>query len=375
MPGLKGGRLKALGLGLLALAFTACGGDGPLPPTSYDYYIYVANGDDTVSAFALDPETGALTPGPLINLKTDMQPQSLAVTPSGKFAYVVGSYYNTVYAYSIDPVTGAWNGVPGTPFWPGVRPSRIAVDPTGRYVYVVSYDNGAVAALRINADSGALSLVPGSPFPAAGGPFEIAVEPEGKFAYVLNADTETVTAFAIDGATGALTSLGAPVAVGSDPQSLTVDPSGRHLYVPNLVSRDISAFDIDVGSGVLTPVPGSPFTAPQLWGFTQLPWEVAVEPSGRFAYVINMGSMTLSSYSIDAATGALTPSGYMVTVGDPPKAIAVGPTGRHAYIALEGAPGNVTVHEIDPATGEMSISTMLPTGNWPTALAIARVAR
>ncbi|MCK7462255.1 MAG: hypothetical protein MZU84_09400 [Sphingobacterium sp.] len=31
----------------------------------------------------------------------------------------------------------------------------------------------------------------------------------------------------------------------------------------------------------------------------------------------------------------------MVTVGDPPKAIAVGPTGRHAYLALEGYPGKV----------------------------------
>jgi 6-phosphogluconolactonase (cycloisomerase 2 family) len=251
----------------------------------------------------------------------------------------------------------------------------MAIDPEGRYVFVTSYGSAAVAVLRINAGTGALSPVAGSPFPAAGGPGWIAVEPQGRFAYVLNADAGTVAGFAIDGATGALTSLGAPVAAGTDPQSLTVDPSGRRLYVPNLVSRDISAFDIDAGTGALTPVAGSPFAAPQPWPFTQLPWEVAVEPSGRFAYVINMGSMTLASFSIDAGTGALAPSGYMVTVGDPPQAIAVGPTGRHAYIALEGAPGNVTVHEIDPATGAMSIVNMLPTGNWPTALAIARVAR
>ena len=52
-----------------------CGGDGPPPPTGHKYNAYVANGlDDAVSAFALDRETGALTPGPLINLKTDMQP-------------------------------------------------------------------------------------------------------------------------------------------------------------------------------------------------------------------------------------------------------------------------------------------------------------
>ncbi|MCK7462254.1 MAG: beta-propeller fold lactonase family protein [Sphingobacterium sp.] len=110
----------------------------------------------------------------------------------------------------------------------------------------------------------------------------------------MSADTETVAGFAIDGTTGALTALGGPVGTGTEPQSLTVDPAGRRLYVPNLVSRDISAFDIDGGTGLLTPVPGSPFRSAQPPPFMLLPWEVAVEPSGRFAYVTCMGSMTLA---------------------------------------------------------------------------------
>jgi len=36
------------------------------------------------------------------------------------------------------------------------------------------------------------------------------------------------------------------------------------------------------------------------------PTSIAIDPSGKFAYVANAGSNNVSMYSIDAATGALT---------------------------------------------------------------------
>jgi len=36
---------------------------------------------------------------------------------------------------------------------------------------------------------------------------------------------------------------------------------------------------------------------------------MAVEPSGRFAYVANQGSNNLSMYTINSLTSALTPAG------------------------------------------------------------------
>jgi 6-phosphogluconolactonase len=36
------------------------------------------------------------------------------------------------------------------------------------------------------------------------------------------------------------------------------------------------------------------------------PSSVAVDPAGKFAYVMNSGSNSVSMYSIDSATGALT---------------------------------------------------------------------
>ena len=53
---------------------------------------------------------------------------------------------------------------------------------------------------------------------------------------------------------------------------------------------------IDVGTGTLTPITGSPFAA----GLQ--PASVAVDPSGKFAYVANSSSNDVSAYTINAST-------------------------------------------------------------------------
>ena len=372
MPGLKGARLRAFGLGLLALSLTACGGDGP--PAEAAYYAYVADSyDSTITTFAIDPETGVPTQARVVPLAWNLQPHSLAVLPTGKSVYVVGYYRSPVYAYSIDPDTGAWNGVPGSPFMTGVLPASIAVEPSGRYFYTAGYEFGAVAVNRIEAAGGLLPLT-GSPFAVLGGPFRIACEPSGRFIYVLSADSETVSALAIH-TTGALFPVGSPVSVGTDPQSLTVDPSGRRLYVANRGSRDISAFAIDAATGALTAVAGSPFAVPQPAPFMQFPEAIAIDPSGRAAFVACMGSMTLTSFLIDGATGALTPTGTVITTWNSPAAIAFGPTRRHIYVIHDSEPGTLSYYQVDPASGSIELVNALPLGRFPGALIISRLSR
>jgi hypothetical protein len=62
-------------------------------------------------------------------------------------------------------------------------------------------------------------------------------------------------------------------------------------------------------------------------------------------------------------------------VWNSPIAIAMGPTGRYVYIAYSTAPGNLTYHEINAGTGALFLGDIVTTGNYPTALVIARVAR
>ena len=72
-------------------------------------------------------------------------------------------------------------------------------------------------------------------------------------------------------------------------------------YVTIPALNEIAGFSIDSASGTLTPLAGSPFPA------GQGPSATAESDGGYFLYVVNAGSSTLSVYSIDQTSFALTP--------------------------------------------------------------------
>ena len=148
----------------------------------------------------------------------------LAAPLRAQFAYVANLSSNNVSAYSIG-ANGALTPVPGSPFAAGTFPFSVAVDPTGKFAYVtnVSSNNNNVSAYSIGAN-GALTPVPGSPLAAGTFPTSVAVDPTGKFAYVTNVSNNNVSAYSI-GANGALTPVpGSPFAAGFGPRSVAITP-------------------------------------------------------------------------------------------------------------------------------------------------------
>lgn len=290
-----------------------------------------------ISVFTIDNTPGSLTPGALTPLPTSpfnagFTPVAVAVDPSGKFLYAVNlnaqqvdstpSTTGAVSAFTIG-VDGALTQVSGSPFPGGLQPVSVAVDPSGKFAYVANFFSHDVSAYSIDSTTGALTSI--GDFQAAIAPDSVAVDPSGKLAYVAIATppynpVNEVLAFNIDGTTGALTTVGLPVAAGTAPASVAVDPLGGFVFVANVISNNDSVYAINGTTGALTPVPGSPFAAPPLpepfpfpGGFTTGgPNSVAVDPSGKFAYVVNgyhsnFGPVpsTISVYTIGAG-GALT---------------------------------------------------------------------
>jgi 6-phosphogluconolactonase (cycloisomerase 2 family) len=80
----------------------------------------------------------------------------------------------TFSAYTINASSGALTPVSGSPFTAGVQPESVTVDLTGKFAYVAN-QGGTVSAYSIDASSGALSAISGSPFPAGTTPFSIVV--------------------------------------------------------------------------------------------------------------------------------------------------------------------------------------------------------
>jgi len=93
--------------------------------------------------------------------------------------------------------------------------------------------------------------------------------------------------------------------------------TGRFAYVANRQSNTVSAYAIESG-GVLAPLTGSPFAVD---GTT--PTALAVDPDGQFLYVANSGSNTLSVFSINVADGTLTALGLGTATGTGPGAVVI----------------------------------------------------
>jgi DNA-binding beta-propeller fold protein YncE len=93
-------------------------------------------------------------------------------TPRVEFAYLTDDKGFSVWGYSISAASGALTSIPGSPFAAGAFAESVAVDPSGKFAYVANGD-GTVSGYTINATSGAVTDIPGSPFAAGsvGGTF------------------------------------------------------------------------------------------------------------------------------------------------------------------------------------------------------------
>jgi len=275
----------------------------------------------SVLTYTINPTTGALTSttGGINATGINGTPEffnSVAVDPSGKFAYAAdggafpaGSFggLSSVSMYTINSTTGALTST--GMIAAGAGPDSVAVDPAGKFAYVTNFESNDVSMYTIDATTGALA--PTGTIAAGPGPVSVAVDPAGKFAYVANwtYDTEgSVSMYTIDATTGALTFIGS-IAAGTSAFSVAVDPAGKFAYVANWTGNDtegsVSMYTIDATTGVLTP---SGTIATEL-----SPTSIVIHPSGKFAYVTNSGSNSVSMYSIDSATGTLTLIGTIGT--------------------------------------------------------------
>jgi YVTN family beta-propeller protein len=353
----------------LTLAIDA-GGVGPqsitVDPTGKFAYVASEGCPDAfegnVSIYAINATTGALTSIGSPVATGDFGAHSVTVDPSGKFAYVAndgaGDTSGSVSMYSINTTTGVLTSI-GTidapcapPPSPGsCSPWSVAADPTDRFAYVANEGGFAptsISTYAINATTGALTFT--GLIVAGGRAVSVAVHPTGKFAFVADGfngfpeENNNVSTYTINGTTGALTSTGT-IAAGSSPASIAIDPSGRFAYVTNSRSNDVSMYTVDATTGTLTSM--GPIAA------GASPSSVAVDPTGKFAYVANYGSNDVSMYSINTTTGVLTSTG-VIAAGTQPSSIAIHPSGKFAYVANSGS-NNVSIYSIDATTGALTL--------------------
>ena len=128
---------------------------------------------------------------------------------------------------------------------------------------------------------------------------------------------------------------------------VTCSQAGRYAYVANQRSNTISAFLIDSTNGALTPI-SAPYNS-----IGTTPAALAVNPNGTFLYVADNGTNTLSLFAIANDTGALTAQNASTVTGTSPDAIAFHPAGSFLYVANFGS-NSVSAYAVDAASGALT---------------------
>src|SRR5579859_6220030 len=138
--------------------------------------------------------------------------------------------------------------------------------------------------------------------------------------------------------------------------------AGRYAYVANQTASTISAFSIDSATGFLTPVPGSPFLSTGI-----APVALAIDPNGTFLYAAYNASNSVGVFSINDATGALTVASFAIIAGASPAALAVDPTGRYLFVANSGS-NTVSVFALQNGAATPVSGSPFAAGNQPAGL-------
>jgi 6-phosphogluconolactonase (cycloisomerase 2 family) len=223
---------------------------------------------------------------------------------------------------------------------------------------------------------------PGSPFSAlpATGSKGVAAHPNGLFIYVAESGTNQVSRYTVnsDGALILKTQFPPPAFV-QDPVSVTLDPMGRFAYTANNLppvppgdfpNGSVSVYTVAFGTGALTFVENVPVGT-----LAGGPTMVAIDPSGRFAYVAGGGEV--AAFTIDQITGALTPTpGSPFAAGPDSRSVTVNPNGKFVYVTNHGSvttPGGVSEFAINPDGSLNPLAGITFPTSGPTSMTMAAV--
>lgn len=256
----------------------------------------------------------------------------LRLSRDGRFLLAINAGSNSVSVFRTS-ATGA-RLVATTPSG-GILPVSVAIH--GTLVYVLhAGGSGNVMGFRLTRD-GALRPLAGSSRPLSGSataPAQAGFSPDGRTLVVTERATNLIGVFRVR-TDGLLGDFVAAASSGMTPFGFAFDPAGRLLVseafggAPD--ASALSSYRVGRGPSLAT------ITASAATTETAACW-VEVTPDGRYAYVTNTGSGTVSGYGIapDGAVALLDADGVTGMTGAGPIDLAITPDSRRVYTLNAG---------------------------------------
>jgi len=138
----------------------------------------------------------------------------------------------------------------------------------------------------------------------------------------------------------------------------------QFAYVANAGDNTVSAYTIDDATGALTALPGFPV------GAGTSPFAIVGTQDRKYVFVGNEGSNDISAFAVNFVSGALTPvPGSPFAAGTDPQGMAL--DGSTLYVANAGS-DTVSAYTIDYNTGALTTlpGSPVPVGKNPTSIVV-----
>jgi 6-phosphogluconolactonase len=365
-------RIFAFSLLIAPLIFSVGAGSTDKPAANRKYLVFVGTyttktESKGIYAYEFDANTGRLTPKGVAAETPD--PSWVAVHPGGKYLYAANEAgkASTVSAFAVDVESGKLTLLNQMPSL-GEDPCYLSFDKTGKYVLVANYSSGTIAVFPILADGRLGEHTAMVKDAGATGPNKkhqegphahwIETSPDNRFVLVADLGLDEVLVYKLDATSGTLTPnepAFARLKAGSGPRHAVFYPNGKFVFAVSELSSTATSFAYDVKKGMLKET-GTASTLPPGFSGRNDVAETAVHPNGKFLYVSNRGNDSIAILSIDPGNRTLAPAGGIPTGGKEPRHFAIDPSGKY-LLAENQFSNNIVVFKMDAATGGLT-----PTG-------------
>lgn len=273
---------------------------------------------------------------------------------AGPLRFFLGTYTDKglshgIYTGTLDADTGVLSPLELAAAAPS--PNYLALSPDGRFLYANTATNGGcVTAFRVEA-KGRLTRL--NDLPSGNGGCHVSVDATGRNVFVANYSGGSVASFRTreDGSLEKRVAFLPQQGSGPNPQRQTkpylhsayAGPGNTRVYTCDLGTDSIWTFDLNAATGDLTPAVPPAAKVPPGSGPRHLAWH----PNGRFAYVNGEMGLNVTAFRVDEKSGqlsAMLPDQPTLTPGTDTEGFTTAeifchPSGRWLYVSNRDVSG------------------------------------
>ena len=333
-----------------------------------DHRLYLANRhDDSLMRFDMDETSGELTLRQ--TLKLEGEPAPMCISPDKHTLYVARRKAEKVSAFSISPKDGSLKLIAETSIPGEGGACYLSTDRSGKFLLSAYYSEGKVAVHKLS-ENGSVNEGAIQTIATEKNAHCILPNHRNRLVLVPHTGPNSVYQFLLDGKTGKLSPAKPAKYVPEkklSPRHVAYHPGGKFVYVVNEGSSSVTACRLKGDS--IQPV-HTLSTLPADFKERNSCADVEVHPSGKFLYCSNRGHDSVAMFAIDQKTGRLTSLGQEHTE-KVPRSFNVDPTGK--FLVAAGLRANkLTVFRIDQGAGKLKSLKTYDVGKGPTWVQILK---